>query len=109
MEDISRCILCDEVLLNEYTPGGYLKKSCMKKIDHIFYIEGRPFEELKIKYIVICTGTYRELMIRWNLEEQRLVVARIGGKDSTVLPFIALDFQNPIKTINKIKKLLPFI
>lgn len=111
MEDISRCILCDEILLNEYNHGGYLKKSCAKKVDHIFSIEGRPFEKLKIKYITICTGRYRELMLRWNLEEQRLVVARISANpgDSVVLPFIELDFKNPIKTINKIKKLLPFI
>ena len=108
MDSISRCILCGDVLLNEYLSTGYLKKSCQKKIDHIFIIEGRPFEELKIKYATICTGTYREIMLRWDFEERRLVVARIGGNDSIVLPFIELDFQNPFKTINKIKKLLPF-
>lgn len=119
MESPTLCPLCGDVLLNEYKPGGYLEKTCDKKVGHTFICSGRPFEPLKVKEIFIFVGAYKELVIHWNLAAKILLVhcpkkldrhlSQIRPPMPVSIPFIEFDLKDPFKVINKIKTLLPFI
>lgn len=114
-ENLTRCPLCGDTLLNEYTHGNNLSKGCKKRVDHYWeFVEIDPFWKDPLAqrfrgvetYLDIKIDMQKQIFIRWFLPNKEVWVFR--GDSILQLPWIDPNFVDYRKFVKKLRTLVVF-